>query len=89
MYEESRLRGAGPVAKRGRVVLRDMTEKADDIPEVKAVFSIMEFGGEKWLETLSYDQITTYRKMLETNRSSDRQVQGTVEFIKEFATLKD
>jgi len=65
-----------------------MKAKDDDELFIKQLFTMQEFPSKSWLDTLNHEQAKNYQTFLETERNSDRQKNGTVDFIAEFVVVK-
>ena len=82
----------GPGVKRARVEkpsIADMKAKPADPVNIQACFAITQFKSKAWLDALDGVTLKRYVSFIESEKNIDRQFCGTIDFIAEYAAVKD
>ena len=82
------IKGGGAV-KRQRVTIDDMRVQDGDNETIRECFGMEKFDGEELMQSMTFKQLQEYCEYIETNRSSARVTEKTLDYIEPFRALKE
>ena len=83
-----RIKGAGPAQKRKTVSMAEIRAYDTDPDAIKALFNETSFNVMVWLDSLSKEQLWEYLTIIERDRSLKGHMQGIVDRVPAYATVK-